>query len=173
MEALMSMRSFLESVFSLLVLLMALISPAAAQPGGQSGLGFAMIGIACGQSARLNVLNMAPLSTSNQSSCTVTFQFLDSQGQLLKQTTANLTPGTAGALDLSFDEAPGGSLRSEIRGVLLFGYSGGANPPAGILQQTACGNLTPSLEVYDNGTGRTSLILTDAKTLPPPATPAQ
>jgi hypothetical protein len=137
------------------------------------GVAFGMTGIANGQSARANALNLgnAPAGTADTSSCTVTFQFLDADGQLLKQAVVTLKPGKAGALDLSRDELPSGSnSRIEIRALLLFGYSGGANPPPGVLQKFDC-NIVPSLEVFDNDTGRTSLIVTQTKRLPP--TPAQ
>jgi hypothetical protein len=139
----------------------------------QSGSGFPMVGIASGQSAHVNALNAARQDPSNPTSCSLTLQFLDSNGNLLKQSKVNLLPGKAAALDLSWDELPRGDLRTSVRAVLLFGYSGGANPPAKIVQQSACGNLVPSLEVYANDSGRTSFVLTTVNTLPSPATPAQ
>jgi hypothetical protein len=152
-----------------LVSLLAVALAALVSASAQTGSGFPMVGIAAGQSARVNVLNAARPDLANPTSCNLTLQFLD----LLKQSTVNLQPGTAASLDLSWGDLPGGDLRTEVRAVLLFGYSGGANPPPGILQQSACGDLVPSLEVYDNTSGRTSLVLTTAITLPSPVTPAQ
>jgi hypothetical protein len=83
-----------------------------------------------------------------------------------------LRTGKAGSLDLSGDAIRGDSRRVQIRAVLLFGYFGGAPPGPGTLERFDC-NIVPSLEIYDNQTGRTSLVVTDAKPLPPPATPAQ
>jgi hypothetical protein len=34
-------------------------------------------------------------------------------------------------------------------------------------------NIVPSMQVFDERTGKMKLVLTDAKPLPPPATPAQ
>ena len=160
--------------FSLLTVLFALIlNIASAQSGSQPGLGFAMIGIAAGQSARVNALNLGSPAPASTSSCSVTLQFFDAEGQLLKQKVVTLKTGKAASLDLRMDELPdGGDPRAEIRAVLLFGYSGGANPSPIVMQRFDC-NIVPSLEVFDNTTGRTSLILTDAKQLPPPTTPAQ
>lgn len=151
---------------------MVMLTLTAAQQPSQLGLGFAMIGIASGESARVNALNMGTGLQGQNSSCSVTLQFLDAQGQLLKQSAITLQPGKAGSLDLSSDELPGTDSRTEVRAVLRFGYSGGANPPPAILQQFDC-NIVPSLEVYDNDTGRTSFVLTEAKPLPPPPIPAQ
>lgn len=156
-----------------LVSLLAIALAALVSASAQTGSGFPMVGIAAGQSARVNVLNAARPDVANPTSCNLTLQFLDTNGNLLKQSTVNLQPGTAASLDLSWGDLPGGDLRTEVRAVLLFGYSGGANPPPGILQQSACGDLVPSLEVYDNTSGRTSLVLTTAITLPSPVTPAQ
>jgi hypothetical protein len=155
-------------------LLFVLISTVmSAQPSSQPGLGFAMIGIAIGESARVNAVNIGNASSTPDSSCSVTLQFLDSDGQLLKQKVVTLQSGKAALLDIGRGELPGGNdPRAEIRAVLLFGYYGGANPPPAVLQKFDC-NIVPSLEVFDNNTGRTSFILTDAKQLPPPATPAQ
>jgi hypothetical protein len=155
-------------------LLFVLISTVmSAQPSSQPGLGFAMIGIAIGESARVNALNIGNAWSTQDSSCSVTLQFLDTEGQLLKQKVVTLQSGKAASLDLGRGELPiGDDPRAEIRAVLLFGYYGGANPPPAVLHKFDC-NIVPSLEVFDNNTGRTSFILTDAKQLPPPATPAQ
>ena len=133
----------------------------------QQGVGMTMIGIASGQSARVSALNLGSVSSTQTSSCTVTFQFLDSQGKVLKEVLATLQVGKAANLDLSRDQLPGEELRAQIRAVLLYGYTGGAPPNQTILQQFDC-NIAPSLEVYDNTTGRTSLILTDSRPLPMP-----
>ena len=154
----------IRDVFSLLAALVMALVPARAQPSSEPGVGFAMVGIAAGQSARVNALNMGSRSSTQNSSCSVTLQFLDTQGQVLKQTVVTLRPGKSASLDLSHDQLPGDDLRAEIRTVLLFGYSGGAPPGPEILQQFDC-NIVPSLEVYDNDTGRTSFVLTDAKPL--------
>ena len=138
---------------------------AEAQPASSPGVGFAIVGVATGQSARVNALNLGSMSSTADSSCSVTLQFLDTQGQQLKQSVVTLGSGKGASLDLSRDQAPGDDARVQIRVVLLFGYSGGAAPGPDVLQQFDC-NIVPSLEVYDNNTGRTSFILTDAKPLP-------
>ena len=158
----------IHSALTLLAVVMALVPAAAcAQPSSQPGVSFAMIGVATGQSARVNALNLGSRLSTQDSSCSVTLQFLDTKGQLLKQTVVTLQTGKATSLDLGRDQAPGDALRAEIRGVVLFGYSGGASPGPDVLQQFDC-NIVPSIEVYDNDTGRTNLILTDAKPLPLP-----
>ncbi len=158
-----------RSLVSLIAFVLLSLVPASAQTGS----GFPMVGVASGQSARINVVNATPVDASNPTSCNVTLQFMDSDGNVLKQAAVNLQPSAATSLDLSWDDLTGATLRAELRAVLLFGYSGGANPPGGILRQTACGSLIPSLEVFDNTTGRTSFILTTVSSLPAPVTPAQ
>jgi hypothetical protein len=164
----MKVKSIHSAVTLLAGLVMALVPAVAhAQPSSQPGVSFAMIGVATGQSARVNALNLGSRLSTQDSSCSVTLQFLDTKGQVLKQTAVTLPSGKATSLDLSRDAVPGDEVRAEIRAVLLFGYSGGASPGPDVLQQFDC-NIVPSIEVYDNDTGKTNFILTDAKPLPLP-----
>lgn len=143
-----------------------------AEPPYQPGLEFPIIWIATGESARVNALNLGTGSSGEDSSCSVTLQFLAAGGQMVKQTVVALRSRAVASLELSRGELPGEDARAEIRAVLLFGYYGGAPPGPGMLQRFDC-KIVPSLEVYDNHTGRTRLTLTDAKPLPPPPRPAQ
>ena len=141
-----------------------------AQETFQPGVTFPMIGIASGETARLNAVSLGTNSSTPDSSCTVTFAFLDAQGQVLATRAVGLAPKQAAFLDIGKSQVPGDDVRGEIRAVLFFGYSGGAPPTADILQQFDCG-IVPSLEVYDSNTGRTSFVLTGAQPLPGPPTP--
>ena len=137
-----------------------------AQSTSQPGLGFGTIGIAAGQTARVKALNLGSGSLEATSSCSVTLQFLDAEGQVIKQKVVTLGVGKAAWLDLKSDELiETADLRTEVRASLLFGYFGGANPPRMILQKYDC-NIVPGLELYDTSTGRTIFVLTDAKQLP-------
>ena len=142
-----------------------------AQQAYQPGVSFPMIGIAAGETARLNAVNLGTSSSTANSSCTVTFAFLDVNGQTLTDNKViTLAPGQAAFLDLSRSQLLGSDPRREVRAVLFFGYSGGAPPTADILQQFDCG-IVPSLEVFDDKSGRSSYVLTNAQALPGPATP--
>jgi hypothetical protein len=105
-------------------------------------------------------------------SCSVTLQFLDEGGHILKQTVARLKRGETESLDLRRGELPGGTSPFEIRTLLLFGYFGGAPPGPAILQRFDC-DIVPSLEVYASRAEKPRLSLTNATPLPAPATPAQ
>jgi hypothetical protein len=141
-----------------------------AQETFRPGVSFPAIGIASSETARLVAVNLGTNSSTPDSSCTVTFAFLDAQGQVLATNAVGLAPKQAAFLDFGKSQVPGNDIRSEIRAVLFFGYSGGAPPTADILRQFDCG-IVPSLEVYDSSTGRTSFVLTGAQTLPGPSTP--
>ena len=143
-----------------------------AQSPYQPGVGFAMIGIGTGQTVRVNALNLGTGSSAPDPRCIATLQFLDADGQVLKQTVTTIRPGKGAYLDLRSDELHQNDARMPIRGVLLFGYSGGAPPGPGVLQAFDC-NIVPSLEIFNSKTKQTSVVLTDTKPLPPPATPAQ
>ena len=82
----------------------------------------------------------------------------------------SLAVGKSAAVDLNRDDLPGND-RLSLRAVLVFGYSGGANPPPQLLQQMATCNIVPSLEIYDNDTQKTSIVITDVKPLPGPSVP--
>ena len=134
---------------------------ACAQPSTQPGLGFPLIGVASGQTVRLNALNAGSRSSSGGSSCTVTLRIMDSEGSLLKEGTVSVKPGKGTFLDLARTE-PG---RLQIRGIALFGLVAGAAPGPEVRDQFDC-NIMLSLEIFNSVTERTSVILTDAKALP-------
>jgi hypothetical protein len=141
-----------------------------AQPSYQPGVTFPMIGVSTAQTARLNAVNLGTSSTMQNSSCTVTFEFLDAQGQVLAQKVVTLTPTNGAFLNLSRSQLNGDIPRVQLRAVLLFGYYGGAPPTPDTLQHFDC-NILPSLEVYDEKSGKTEFVLTVTKSLPPPTTP--
>jgi hypothetical protein len=162
-----------RSVVLLTVVLAGLtLTVARAQSFYQPGVGFPTIWLTPGERARVNALNRGTGSSTKDSSCSVTLQFLDARDQVVKQTISALKRGEVASLDLSRGELPGGESGAAIRTVLLFGYYGGAPPCPGVLERFDC-NIVPSLEVYDDQTGKTRLSLTDAKPLVPPTTPAR
>ena len=141
-------------------------------PAQQPGAGFAVVGVAASQTARINVLNEAgsgPAAGPAQDSevmfdCRVVLRFLGSEGQLLKEKVVeNLAAGKIAFLDLTAADRPPKELRTPVRAVALFGYSGGANPPRGLLE--AC-RVTLSLEIFDSESGKAEIVLTEAKALP-------
>jgi hypothetical protein len=169
----MAEESIYRSIFLLAALVLLLTSSATkAQLPYQPGMGFPVIQIATGESARVNAQNLEAGSSAKDSSCSVTLQFLDTRGRVVKQTVVLLRPGNVGSLEVSRAELPGNDSRAEIRALLLFGYYGGAPPVPAIARHFNC-NIVPSLQVFDDRTGEIKLVLTDAKPLPPPATPAQ
>ena len=155
------------------------MAQAAAPLPTQPGVGFAMLGVAAGQSlispsmaSKLLALNTGYTTTSSQRRCRLTFQVYDSQGQLLKEkAVADLTQGHSAMLDWNRNDLPGND-RAEIRAVLRFGYSGGANPPPGLAQPFTC-TVRASVQIVDNLTGRVTFVSSDAKPLPEPTVPAQ
>jgi len=138
------------------------------------GLSFDWVAVARGQSARINVLNQA-VSPAPQgpAGCRIALQFYDAQGQLLRELIIpRLEMGQSASLDLNRDDFPGSDPLS-LQAITAFGYGGGANPPAQLLQRIAMCNIIPSLEIYDNGTGNIRVVMTDARPLPGPPQPVQ
>ena len=159
----MALVSVVRSVFAFTLFTLFSTGPVCAQ----TGLGFGMAGVSSGQSARLSALNLGGPRSNQDSACSITLRFLDGQGQVLKESAVSLGAGKSASVDLSRAQMTGTTPRLQIRAVLLFGYSGGAAPGPGALTQFDC-NIVPTLEVFDNDTGKTSFIVTDAKPLPIP-----
>lgn len=137
--------------------------------GQQPGAGFAVIGVAVSQTARINVVNEAPIALPGQDSevspgCRVVLQFYGADGAILKERIIeDLAPGKIEFLDLAKADRPGSNLRTPIRAIARFGYSGGANPPRALIE--GC-RVVPSLEIYDSESGKADLVITEAKALP-------
>ena len=138
----------------------------------QPGVAFAQVAVAGGQSVAVNAVNLGTGTYPQGSSCSVTLQVLGGQGQVLASNTATLAPGNASSLVISRGELPPGPDRLPVRAVLLFGYSGGANPPAALLSQYDC-NIVPSLEIFDNDSGKTRIVVATVTPLPRTTPPSQ
>src|ERR1043165_1305928 len=132
----------------------------------QSGSSFPLVGIGSGQSVRLNVVNLAATNPMSPSTCGIELQFLDVSGKQLKQTSLQVSPGQTVSRHLRPSDLPGEARRAEVRAVVPVGGNGGAAPPT--TPPLDCGSLFPSLEVYDHETGKTTLLITNTRDLPPP-----
>src|SRR5215471_2771583 len=110
---------------------------------------FGMVGLAPGQTARLNVVNNG-FSAGSTVPCCLVLAFLDDRGRALRQKFVQVDSGKAAFLDLPASEEGG---RVQVRGI---GYN-----PLLIPVSLSC-NLLPALEVFNNDTGGSSLILTDS-----------
>jgi hypothetical protein len=170
----MAEASIYRPILLLLGCLVLLLTSSAtiAQLPNQPGMSFPVIQIGTSESARVTALNLETASSAKDSSCSVTLQFLDKRDRVVKHKIVLLRPGEVGSLEVNRAELPGNDYRPEIHAVLLFGYYGGAPPGPAIAQKFHC-NIVPSLQVFDASTGEIKLVFTDAKPLPPPATPAQ
>lgn len=124
-----------------------------------------MVGLAPGQTARLNALHPnlpAPLAAGALCSATVTFE--DDQGSVLKSQSITVIPGKSVSVDLDRDtDLPNASGRVQIRAVLSFpaltptASSGSTTVPV----YPAYCSLTPTLEIFDNATLKTQVVMTD------------
>ncbi len=142
------------------------VTPPPAQVTRTSG----MVGIAEGQTARLNALNpdvASPAATGVI--CTGLITFLGEDGKVLKSTTVSVTPGTSQHLDLDsvLDLALAVDNRKEIRATITV-------PP--ILPPTATSTtavapvckLIGTLEIFNTLDGRTLVTLGTVHLIPSP-----
>ena len=135
--------------------------PAAAQvaplPGPTTNtitLSFGVIGLASGESVRINVLNLVrtppPLGIA-QIPCRTELSFYDADGKLLKQKVVdNLGFGRADFVDLDRAEITSATGRVQVAAAVKVGSN----------QSFFC-SITPTIEVYDDATGRASTVLTN------------
>ena len=122
-----------------------------------------MVGIISGQTAQLNVVNVAtplvtPVASNIIVNCIATLAFFDSNGNSLESETASISPGKAVSLPLPYSSPRATAVgRLEIRGAVttvpLLTPAGGT-PVA----STPC-TLVLTLEVIDNISQQTLLVL--------------
>jgi hypothetical protein len=122
---------------------------------------FGMIGLARGQTARLNVVNLRSTPTVELTPdqvvtlvpCSIRLRFVDQRGNTIARSVENIVPGTGAFLDLPFAEAtPRGfeGKRIEIRAIVR-----ALGRPED--ERRRCATLA-TLEIFDSETGRTSVI---------------
>ena len=126
---------------------------------------FGMVGIAAGQTARLNVLNVGGQGQAVE--CIASMIFVDDQGALLKTNTFKMRPGRSVSLDLvaDVDLGLGTNDRRQIRAVL-------ARLPGEAPQNAPTCVLAPTLEIFDRFTGRTSIVMVNTTPIPQTLAPA-
>jgi hypothetical protein len=115
-----------------------------------------VVGITTGQTARLNVLYPSVPAPILQILCSATLVIADDQGKILKsQDAQQLIGGKSVSLDLNADtDLPSGANRVQIHALTLT-----PNP--------GC-TLVPTLEIFDNATGKTVVVVGSKVTWPRP-----
>jgi hypothetical protein len=126
-------------------------------PSEPDSISFGIVGIGQGQSARINIFNANPLDYAPHP-CRVAIHFVDSNGQIFRgsdglpiRRVATLQNGQSTALELNFDDVPRASGgRLQIRAVAKVSPVGDGTyaPPC-----------FPSVEVFNNSTGRTQFMV--------------
>lgn len=142
-----------------------------AQTGSPTALSqvqiFGMVGVTAHQTIRLNILNPGVLTPSIQPvACSAQLLFVSSQGTVLKMTSATVAPGRSYSFDLGRDTDSNVDdgrleLRAVVRSVPVLVTQSGS----GQLSPPFC-PLIPTLEVFDNDTGKTLVILTEPRSYP-------
>jgi len=118
----------------------------------------AMIGIATGQTARLNLLNPGVLPPALGVICTAEVTYYDHAGNVKKSAPVAVSPGTSQSVDLRSDDlALAPASRTEIRATIAMP---GILPPASSSSTANSGacKLIATLEVFDSITGRTQAL---------------
>lgn len=148
------MNKRLPFALATITLALAAASPAQAfnpqpDPPGR----WAMVGIAADQTARLSVLALPVARGAAAQSCTVTLNFLDSDGnKLIEASTLVLLPGKAQFVDLkgSLLRLGNSSERAQLRADVEVLH----NPPG----YQPCAGVAATVEIFD-ASGRSSLLV--------------
>ncbi len=115
--------------------------------GTDVGNGYGMVGITLGQTIRLNVVNLGGPDTLP---CDTTLTFFDSEGNVLTRFTESMDPGQAAFLDLHGEDLVlRVRERMQIRATMEATCRSEGDPR----------DLPTTLEVFDDKTGQTSIIL--------------
>ena len=117
-----------------------------------------IVGIAAGQTAKLNVLYPAVPAPLLQAMCSVTLSIVDDQGTVLKTQDVQLLGGKSASISLSADTELSGHA-AQIHALTVTPPVSGAGGYCTIL---------PSLDIVDNTTGKTLLHLETVITYPVP-----
>lgn len=126
---------------------------------------FGMVGLAEGQSAQLNLLAPHVPASPTAAACTAAVAFLDGSGNVLKSGTLTVLPDQSASfsIDSDFDLQMASNERREIRATIQMSPAGTTIPAV-----APC-RLIPTLEIFDNLTKKTDVILTRAHFVREPA----
>lgn len=105
-----------------------------------------MVGLTAGQTARLNVLNPGALAPAVATVCAAQLSFLNTEGKVLKTTSVTVPPGESMSFNLDRDlDLIVSDLRVQVRAVIAY-------------TSNTCA-LLPTLEVFNDDTGRTQFVV--------------
>jgi len=129
---------------------------------------FGTIGVASGQTIRLNAANPGA-QEPGLAACKVRLQLVDDTGQLLKEMAIeNLAAGRAASLDLARPAAAPGIAtpqRIQMRGVVRNSIPAGPLPLGPEIPVRLGCTVIPTVEIFDNDTGKTTIVLSSAQTV--------
>jgi hypothetical protein len=128
-----------------------------------------MVGLAFGETARLNVLNPGVAVPAAAVACSAAVSFIDAGGNVLKSTTLTIAPGTSMSFDLRSDADLDLTIveRREVRATLTIPPL----PPATPSRPAVGGCIyVKTLEVFDNASLRTLVVLGHFRDVTVPAT---
>ena len=120
---------------------------------------FGMVGLVEGQTAQLNLLAPHAPAVAAAAACTAAVAFLDANGNVLKSGTLTVLPDQSAsfAMDSDADLQMAAGERREIRATIQMSP---AVPPGLTVPAAAPCRLIPTLEIFDNLTKKTSVIVT-------------
>lgn len=118
---------------------------------------FGMIGIVPGHTVRLNVVDVRSAGNPNVRHCRVQLELLDGVGTTLAVGDGSVGPGEATFLDFTINNPEASQVaRLQLRAVVKLA------PDPSERRRCPSNAYVPTLEVFDNTTGQTSMVLLPA-----------
>jgi hypothetical protein len=163
---------------ALCLLASAAIAQTTSTPTFLTAVSTGMVGLAGSQTAQLNVVNLSstpPTSSAAATSpCEVQLEFWDPQNKLVKSLQiTNLSPGTAGSLQIKLPDVATSATRTDVRGVVrttpatFTTTSPQPGQPVMPIAFPARCSVATTLEVFDSATGVTQALTSDTKSIQP------
>jgi len=119
---------------------------------------FGMVGLAAGETARLNAFLIPTGGPIIAGGCQVTFTFYDDKGASLGTTTLPVTQGQAAHFDLAGTVVT----LQEVRGTVRTAFN---SPTAGVRAPTTICSIVPTEEIF-NSAGQVTAVLELSHALP-------
>jgi hypothetical protein len=113
------------------------------------------VGITRGQTARWHVVNPRSPVPHTGPTCPITLSFINAQGRVLRTSSVTLKPGESGLLELKVDDLLPDGTGGPIHAEATVPATGPVDEPGSRIN---CAIL-PTLEIVDNASGRTSVLL--------------
>jgi hypothetical protein len=112
------------------------------------------VGITTGQTAKWNVVYPPSQTSGSAPACSATLSFADEHGAVLRTESISIKPGESRSLELKDSDIPSTGNRVVVHALAVAPVTASGDQPS---QSSTCA-LASTLEIFDNATGKTSVL---------------